>query len=260
MRKLWVVGAAAMLVLALAAIAIAQEAVTNTYTVEGGTAPTKAGTKKKPIPIAINFDYQVGEEGNRRPSPVKRYSIKFAGTQVNNNVVPGCSKATIEKPGGPDNCKPKSIVGSGFIVNATGNRADPNDQSLPCNASVTVVNQGARKAWIYVEGSPNSTDPRTRCVIELAQAIDANFVRTGNDTALQFTVPDNLLHPAPTLSNAVKQVTSNIKRVTKRIRGKNRGYFEAIGGCKNGKRFITVTFTPEEGTQQTAQFGAKCTR
>jgi hypothetical protein len=263
MRKLWALGAAAMLLLAIAAVAIAQDpVVTNVYTVDSSskTTPSKAGTSKKPVPIAINFDYSIGEVDNKRPSPVRKYSIQFGGTQVNPKVVPACAKSKIDAPGGPKNCPPKSIVGSGFIENETGNRADANDKSLPCNASVQVVNGGARKAYIYVAGSPGSSDPRTKCVIELASAIPANFVRRGNATALEFTVPDSLLHPAPTLSNAVKRVTSTVKRVTKRIKGKNRGYFEAVGGCKNGKRFITVVFTPETGPQATAQYGAKCTK
>jgi hypothetical protein len=77
-------------------------------------------------------------------------------------------------------------------------------------------------------------------------------------------VPETLLHPLPTLSNAVKRVQSNIKKITKKIKvaGKKkkqkRGYFEAIGGCKNGGRSITVVFTPEEGQQQTAQHKAPC--
>ena len=51
----------------------------------------------------------------------------------------------------------------------------------------------------------------------------------GNATALEFEVPDTLTHPLPTLSNAVKRVQSRVRRVTRRIRGKRRGYFEAIG-------------------------------
>lgn len=257
MRKLWVVGAAAMLVLALAAVAIAQDAVTNTYKVEGSTSPSKPGSKKKPIPISIDFDYEVGEVQNRRPDVIKKYSIQFTGTQVNQAVAPRCSKTTLDNSG-PSGCKPGAIVGTGFIENETGNRSDPNDKSVKCNASVQVINGPGRGGHLYVAGSPNSTDPRTTCAIELAAPIPFNFVRRGNTTALEFTVPDTLTHPLPTLSNAVKRVTSNVKRITKKIRGKKRGYFEAIGSCTNRSRLITVVFTPENGTQATAQDKATC--
>ena len=265
MRKYWVIGTAAMLVLALAAVAIAQTAVTNTYDVDGKTVPSVKGSKKKPKPIGIEFDYSVGEAENRRPDPVKKYSIRFAGTQVNTQVAPTCSKATLDNEG-IDGCKAKSIVGTGYIENETGNRSDPNDKSVSCNARLWVVNQGDRKANIYVSGNPQAADPREKCAIALAAAIPAQFVRRGNETALEFEVPESLTHPLPTLSNAVKRVESNIKKITKRVKvggkkkKKKRGYFEAIGGCKNRARLITVVFTPEEGTQQTAQDKAPCRR
>ena len=187
MRKLWVMGAAAMLVLAIAAVAIAQTAVTNTYTVDGATTPSKAGSKKKPVPIAIRFDYQVGEVENRRPTPVKKYNIKFGGTQVNTNVAGKCSQATIDNEGAAG-CPASSKVGTGYIENETGQTSKPEDKSVPCNAKVTVINVGNRKANIYVEGSPTATDPREKCAIQLAAGIPANYVRSGNDTSLIFTV------------------------------------------------------------------------
>ena len=262
MKKYWVIGTAAMLVLALAAVAIAQTAVTNTYDVDGGTNPAVKGSKKKPKPIGIDFDYTVGTTDGRRPTPVKKYSIQFTGTQVNTKVAPTCSKATLDNEG-PDGCKAKSIVGTGYIENATGARDNPNDQSIVCNARLWVINQGDRKANIYVKGSPEATDQREKCAIELAAPIPAQFVRRGNTTALEFEVPETLLHPLPSLSNAVKRVQSTIKKVTKRVkiggaRKKKRGYFEAIGGCQNGGRTITVVFTPEEGTPTTAQTKASC--
>ena len=257
MRKLWVAGTAVLMVFALGAFAIAQETVTNTYDVDGSTSPSRPGSKKKPIPIAIKFDYTVGEVQNRRPSVIKKYSIRFGGTQVNTNTAPTCSKATLDNQG-PSGCPAGSIVGSGYIENETGDRNNPNDKSIVCNASVQVINQGDRKVNLYVAGSPGSTDPRTKCAIELASAIPANFVRRGNTTALEFTVPDSLAHPLPTLSNAVRRVQSNVRRVTKRIRGKRRGFFEAIGGCTNRSRLITVIFTPESGPQATAQHRASC--
>ena len=264
MRKFRVIGTCVVLVLALAAVAIAQTAVTNTYEVEGETVPAVKGSKKKPKAIGINFDYNVGEAEGRRPSPVKKYSIQFTGTQVNSKVARKCSTETLEDKG-IDGCHPKSIVGEGYIENETGDRNNPNDKSVKCNARLWVVNDANRKANIYVKGSPGEQVPeRERCAIELAAPIPANFVRRGDTTALEFTVPETLLHPLPTLSNAVKRVQSSIERITKKIKvpgkkkKKKRGYFEAIGGCKNGGRTITVVFTPEEGVSQTAQHKAEC--
>jgi hypothetical protein len=41
-------------VLVIAAVAFAQ--VQNTYSVTGSVSPTKAGTKKKPVPVALKFN------------------------------------------------------------------------------------------------------------------------------------------------------------------------------------------------------------
>ena len=259
MRKLWVAGTAVLLVLAVTAIAWAQAQgeVTNTYKVDGSTSPAREGSAKRPVPIGINFDYEVGTTDGRRPSPIEKYSIRFGGVQVNQNAAARCPDATVQNQG-PTGCPAGSIIGSGYIENATGDRNNPNDQSIPCNASVQVINGTGTGGNLYVAGSPNSSDERTRCTIELAAAIPFRFVRRAGAIALEFEVPDSLLHPLPTLSNAVKRVRSTVRRITRRIRGKRRGFFESRGPCPRNRRLITVVFTPENGETATAQDRAPC--
>jgi hypothetical protein len=36
------------------------------------------------------------------------------------------------------------------------------------------------------------------------------------------------------------------------------GYFEAVGGCKRGKRAVTLTLTSETGAKTTSAGAAKC--
>jgi hypothetical protein len=246
---------------ALAVSAVAYAQVVNTYTVSGSTSPTRAGSKSKPVPVSVRFGYEVGEATGKRPSPVKKYSIRFAGLNVNTNAFPGCSVSTLEDEG-PSGCPSGSRMGTGFIKNATGNRADPNDRSIICNARLQVFNSRRNRAVIYVAGSPSASDERERCAIELAAPIPAQFVRSSNGsaTALEFTVPPSLLHPLPTLDNAVTSVTSTIQRRTVRRNGRTIGFFESVGGCIRNRRNITVTFTPESGSSKRAQRLAPCTR
>jgi hypothetical protein len=253
MRRI-AVALGAVLALAVAAVAYGQ-AQQNTYTVTGSTSPTKAGSAKKPVPVGVKFGYQVGEASGNRPSPVKRYSIRFAGLRANTDVFPTCSTATLDRKG-PSACPKGAIVGEGFIENATGAKDNPNDRSIQCNARLWVVNGGKGRANIYVKGSPGASNPREKCAIELAAPIPAKFVKRGNAQALEFDVPQSLLHPLPTLDNAVVNVTSTIKRVTRR----GKGFFESVGGCKGGKRDISVVFTPESGSQKTASTKASCSR
>ena len=254
MRKKITVAIAAAFVLSLAAVAYAQ--VTNTYTVTGSTSPTRAGSKSKPVPVQVKFGYDVGEVNGNRPSPVKKYSIKFAGLNVNTAPFPKCSAATLQN--GESGCPAGSKMGTGFIENATGAKDNPSDRSISCNAALSVYNSGNNKGVVYVAGSPNSADPRTKCAIELAAPIPATFVRSKTGTAMEFTVPPSLLHPLPTLDNAVVKVTSTIRLATKTVKGRKVGFFESIGGCVSGKRAITVTFTPESGGSKRAQKLATC--
>jgi hypothetical protein len=256
MRKKLLIFAALTVVAAFAAIAYAQEP--NTYTVTGGTSPTNAGSKAKPVPVSVKFNYTVGTASGNRPSPLKRYSIAFKGLTVNTNSFPKCSTSTLETGTPDDKCPAKSIMGTGYIENATGAKDNPADQSVKCNAKLWVVNGGANKANIYVKGSPSATDPREQCAIELAAPIPAKFVKKNGGTALEFDVPPSLLHPLPTLDNAVKRVQSTIKKVTAKKNGKTVGFFQSEGGCVGGKRDISVTFTPESGAASTTTAKVSC--
>jgi hypothetical protein len=256
MRKM-VIALTAILALSLAAFAYAQVAQVNTYEVEASTNPTKAGSSKKPVPISLTFSYSVGEQNNNRPAVIKKYSIRFAGIRVNPSSAPVCKAATLEREG-PSGCPSKSLVGSGFIENATGATNNPADKSIQCNAALNVVNHGGMRASIYVAGDPNQTDPRRKCAIQLASAIPAKFInRSGGESSLDFSVPDSLTHPGGAgISNAVVHVDSKIKLLTR----KGKGFFESRGGCKSGKRRVRVLFTPESGSLATETTTARCSR
>jgi hypothetical protein len=261
MKKVSVLAVLALLV--AAAVAYAQNGVTNTYSVQAKVTPTGKGTSKKPVPVGIAFNYQVGEVNNNRPSPVVKYSIRFAGLRVNTNRFPKCSRAQLQASGGKTKCR-KAAVGSGSVVNNTGATNDPSDKSITCNLALTVYNSGNNKGLLLLEGGPGQGGNK-ECPIEFGTSngvIPTNYVRQAGGTALQFTVPDNLLHPAPGLDNSVVDTQSTIKRLTKRVKvGKKRrkvGYFEAVGQCRQRKRAVVVTFTPESGPSQQASGSAAC--
>jgi hypothetical protein len=251
MRK-FAIFAVTAFVLALAATAYAAQ--TNTYVVTGSTSPSTAGSKSNPKPIGIKFGFSVAEAAGQRPAVVNKYAIHFAGTRVNTSVAAKCSLSTLEGEG-PKACPSKSLVGTGFIENKTGATNNPADTSIMCNAALTVVNHGANKASIYVQGDPDSTNPKTKCAIQLAAPIPARFSNSSKGSTLTFTVPASLKHPGgAAISNAVVNVTSTIKKITKG----GKGFYEARGGCTSRKRDITVTFTTEAGDTQKASKKANC--
>src|SRR3954470_9036815 len=63
MRRVVMLVVAAVSVLALTAVAIAQTTQENTYNVQGSVTPkNKPGSTSKPVPVAVKFTYQVGEK------------------------------------------------------------------------------------------------------------------------------------------------------------------------------------------------------
>jgi hypothetical protein len=259
MRKVRI--AVVALCVSLVAAAVAFAAQTNTYTVTGKVLPTKAGTKKNPKPVGLNFDYTVGEANGQRPSPVKSYNIAFDGLRVNGARFAKCTAAKINAAQTDAGCPKKAAVGAGKVVIISGPRSDPTNKSIMCHLDLTVYNGGAGKAALFLRGGPN--DPRGAafsCPIAVSQAIDANYIANSKGTSLRFNVQGALLHPAAGLDNAVVQVKSTIKRLTTRYKGRTVGYYESIGGCVAGKRNITVTFVSEAGQTGKAQKKLSCTK
>ncbi|HEU4656189.1 MAG TPA: hypothetical protein VFR97_01625 [Capillimicrobium sp.] len=250
MRKLGLLAATVALVAALAAVAYAAQV--NTYGVNATTSPASAGSKKKPVPIALNFRYTVGEESGQRPSPVKRYRIAVQGMQNNAGLFPSCTAQEINDAGDDSGCSKKALVGTGSIDNATGSSSDPNDRSIKCAANIRFYAGGKDRVAIYVYAGPPT------CPITLSTAIDGRFVKVKGGQALQFEVPSTLLHPVTGLDNAVVEVVSKFPRKTVTAGGKQRGFYELVGGCKGGKRAVEVQFVPESGAAATATSSAKC--
>jgi hypothetical protein len=251
MKKLAIL-AATGLVLVLAAVAYAQ--VTNTYTVEASTSPARPGTKSDPVPVGIKFNFQVGEVQNRRPSPIQKYSIRFRGLRVNTNSFPGCTAAQL-RARGKAGCR-SALVGSGKVKNASGATNNPADKSITCNLVLSVYNSRNNKGLLLLEGGPGQGGDK-ECPIEFGTSngvIPTNYVRKGGGAALEFAVPGVLRHPLATLDNSVVDTQSSIKRLVRN----GKGYYEAEGGCTNGRRTVQVVFTPESGPAATASTPARC--
>jgi hypothetical protein len=238
----------AVLATALIAASVAYAAQVNTYTVTGSTKPAKAGSKKKPVALRLDFDYTVGEQSGQRPSPVKRYTIGFYGLRTNGKLFPACTAAKINAAQSDSGCPKGSLVGTGAVSNAAGATSNPADKTIPCDLDLSIYNSGRNRAALFLHGGP------PQCAVTISQAIDAKFVRfAGHGSALQFEVPAALLHPIPGVDNAVVRVKASIKK----LRRKGHGYFESIA-CQGAKRPIQVTFLTEAGQTSKASTKARC--
>jgi hypothetical protein len=271
-------------VFGIVAVALAS---TNIYTVQGATSPTKAGSKAKPVPVQVTANYQVKSDDGTRPSAVQSYAFDFDGIQVNQTVVKDtCSADKINATGSPagiDNkgdsdstndmpssCPKATIVGEGFADNTVGATANPNDQSLHCYLYVKIFNSKPGHATLFLYGytPPDGSQSKQGdkyCATKQGVAIDMVYKKTKTGTQLSFTIPKTVLHIGGILTTSVRNVHSVIHKLTRKLHGKKRGYYESIGGCKNGKRKISVIFTPENpdgsaGTPQKVTASVPCTK
>jgi len=275
LRKPRIIALAIVAALAVTAVAIAAQV--NVYKVTGGVLPAKAGTKKKPVPAQVNFNYTVDEASGNRPAGIKTYKIKIKGVKVNQKVVKkSCTADQINATGdpastsGPDKndaaaCPSGSLVGTGFADNTVGADANEADQSLHCYLNVRVYNGKPGHATLFLAGHKNPDGSASKqgdkyCIIEFAKGIDMQYTTEGQFSVLSFTIPDTVLHNIPGFTTAVRKVQSTIKKITGKIAGKTHGYYESNGGCVKNKREIQVMFVPEKGSATTTKYQSKCTK
>lgn len=279
MRKFLIAAVAAVAVLAMAGIAIAE----NVYEVEGGTKPTGVkASPKKPVPVALTFDYTVVDsDPANRATPIKQYRIGAESLITYPEAFPNCSYVDANNPD-PDvaqrKCR-KARMGGGVVHAYAGPTAVPTTK-LRCNLELNLYNlkpgnygsagrvskkQGAFA--IRVDGDPPEPpdDDTIGCPLEQHEAILAPFFKTriGGRPAeeLRFSVPDNLLHAAPGVDTAVYLTESAVLRKTAKakVAGKKRkvGFYSSVG-CKGKTGTIRVTFIDEDGNDFLATKEAKC--
>jgi len=249
MRKLPLAALAAAAMLAVPAIAPAQTAQQNTYSVTGKVSPGGKGATTKPVPVSVKFGYNVGEAHGLKPAPVKRYKIGFGGVRTNGRFFKTCKSSQMQ--GTDSDCSKKALVGTGTLTAFVYADNDPSGQNggFECKKTIHVWNAGINKAVLFISGDPSKCGG-----VGALAPIPAKFVKFGsNGQALQFDVPPTVLHPITGLTVAVTNVTSTIKRQTTKVKGKKVGYFESIAKSHP----VKVTFVTEAGQTSTAKASAR---
>jgi hypothetical protein len=249
MRKLALAGLGVAVALAMPATALGQTQ-QNTYNVDATVTPKAKGSKKKPAPAGVTFGFQVSEANGLQPGAVKRYTIGFGGLKTNGKRFKTCTVNAVIAGGSDAVCNKKALIGEGTIDNYVYKTEDPSGAGgFDCFKDLRIYNAGQNKAFLYVGGDAS------RCggVGDLAP-IPAKFVKHGNGQALQFEVPDNVLHPGtPALTVTIRSVQSVIKLQTVKVKGKKVGFFESVAK----KHPVTATFVTEQGQSATANATAR---
>jgi hypothetical protein len=269
MRKFLIAAMAAAAALTFVAVAFAA----NVYTVDGSTKPGGKGSKSKPIPVQVGFDFQVESDNPAvRGTPIKTFAIGSEGLVTYPKYFPTCTFAQANASDVSPKCK-KAKVGKGLVQNLVGPASSPGAKIF-CNLALELYNiKGAGSKGgmaIRLDGDPKQpplSDPNDKtinCPTAIHGAIKAKFVTTKiggvASSELRFTVPTPLLHPSGLDTTVRNTVNTVFRRTAKaKIKGKKKkvGFYSKIG-CKGGKRTVQATFTDEAGDSVKATKEKKC--
>jgi hypothetical protein len=224
------------------AAAQAQTTAGNQYEVSGGTT-IRGGTTAKPKPADLKFHFTLSDPAGNVPQVVKTYEIKVEGGKVNSSLVPGCKGSAMDAAGSDAKCPKGSQIGSGTLTALIGKTGTPTSGALSCKLPFKIYNSGGGKAALWIVARPPA------CPVALAQSVPATWTKRGTTAGLRFTVPDLLRHQIG-LDVPVVSADATIKKITKKSKGKPKGFLESTG-CKDKKRDFSVTFTTEDGAEQT---------
>jgi hypothetical protein len=237
-------------------------AAVNTYEVTTGKAtPERPGSAARPLPVKVDFGFTVDDSEDLRPSVIRQYRIGGEGLKFFAKARPTCTFAQAdESPDINPACR-KAIVGSGSGANEFG---PANDRTVKgaCDIKITLINLSNGPGITKKRGGMAiriDADPPA-CPLPLHRSIVAPFfdVRIGGvaSSELRFTVPDNLLHPAPGVDNSIIETITHVQKKTGKVKvkGKTRtvGFYSSIGR-KGKKRTTRVTFVDETGRSVQAQ-------
>jgi len=142
MRK-FLIPAAGVLALAAIEVAptIAQDSPDTIVKADTTVSPNKAGTKKKPQGVKLNFKATyTTKEGLEHPIITGGTVYITKGALYNGGKFPKCSAATLGH-GGPSKCPPHSIMGKGS--------GDALADTVHTKPVITVVNGGADKIYFW---------------------------------------------------------------------------------------------------------------
>jgi hypothetical protein len=223
LRKYLIAALAAVLSIAVAAVAVAQnEDVTSTTKVS----PTKAGTKKKPKSIKITTFIK----NNVPNTTAAKIEIDFPKTvKISGKGLTVCKIGTFSTPGGQANCPKGSKAGSG-VSHATLGR--PGQPQAPLNFDVTAYVSGPKLIVFYLQQQGGSVQKALKGTISSASG---KFKQK-----LTIVIPPDLQQPIPGLYGALTDLKSTLSNK------KGKHSLISTSGCSKKKQVFgaKLTFAP----------------
>jgi hypothetical protein len=226
LRKTLIAAIAALSVLAMAAVALAQNpAPVVNVTAKAG--PKKAGTKKKPKSETIALHITNSEESK---SSAKQIEITFPQTlKLSTKGLKTCSVSKLDATG-PTTCPTKSRAGKG---NAIAN-LNP-DQPSKLYFNVTTFVAGKNKLAFYLQQT--TTEKGAIAPDGVAQALPATIKKSGKGQKITIKIPANLQQPAPGVFSALLEINNDLG-----LKDGKHALVTSVG-CKSKKHKVGVAIS-----------------
>jgi hypothetical protein len=277
LRRIIITGAAALVVLCGAAVALAAGNF-NSYKATETFSPNAAGSTSKPAAFkSITEDWMVKGTGSRPAGPLTKIVAKNYGMKTNGQDFPTCTAAKINaasKKGYNKVCPKGSLIGQGPVNSEFVSPNPPYHSAGTCNPYLYIYNGGPKtQVFFFVEGKQSPDPSKYTCLggavpTGSAPAYNGNISYQGKDWVLTIPLPPtvstsaggtglfaSLLHLHVVYSNAA----------TKKG-GKKVSYGESVA-CAGSERPWSFTFTAQNyngqspHTQTTTVSGKqKCTK
>lgn len=253
MRRIMIV-VTALAVLAVAT-GVAYAATFNSYTSTFKFATTKAGSKKKPVPMGYTEMFKVKPLSTQRAAPVIDIKTTVYGliSTAKANKLPTCTSSQImSNPVKFDKvCPPKSRVASGFVKALLGPSSLQGAGTM-CDLDLHVYNGGHNTVVFFlVVPTPTSCGGLST---GRAAPWTATFSQHGKNLVLNIKLPPDVSTRAANISNLYASLIQQ-KLVWKPDAS-------ASVACKAGKRPWSIQFTAVKNgvkeTPQTVKGSGKC--
>ncbi len=198
MRRIIIIGAAALVVLGGAAIALAAGNF-NTYKATETFSPNAKGSSSKPAAFkSITEDWKV--KGVKRPAgPLTKIVAKNYGMKTNGNDFPTCTAAKINAAGNAKGwnkvCPKGSLIGQGPVNSEFVSPNPPYGVAGQCNPYLYIYNGGPKtQVFFFVEGKQSPNPTKYTCLkgavpTGSAPAYNGNISYSGKTWVLTIPLP-----------------------------------------------------------------------
>jgi hypothetical protein len=220
----------ALAIAALFGLSSVAQASTTVAKLDLKLSPSKAGTKKKPKGVKLNFHLTLGTDDGTSPPTTKETVVSFGkGIRFNASKFPSCTLDTLNSKG-PSACPKGSKVGTGSATALVGGSPGEPAPSTTESLKVTAFNGPKGKTYLlYLDGDSPAV---------IKQAIQGTLgVATGDyGYKLDVSIPANLQQPVPGLFAPLVDFKVNTGGTYTKKKGKKKtkyNYIETIA-CTGG--------------------------